>query len=207
MRHLPFLRFFAIAALPLSFAGTASAVVLTSNPYVSTSAFLSAGSYYAQGFVIEGSEDAVLDSIYMYTTSGEVGGEGNLYVLDSEYTGVASAISGDCVGVWDDTAKVWDFSALDETLRTLSAGHTYYFYSGQVSTMSYTASSASTSDYTGGILYFASASENFTSMPDYDFYFVVNGSAVPEPASVAALAGLGVLGFAALRRRKTVSKE
>ena len=170
------------------------------------------GSYdcFGQSFVTPGGTDAYsLSSIYFLAGVGDAtthAGTGTLYLLNTSYTGSVSGLSARtsetglvATGSWDSSTGAWLFSGV-----TLNANTSYYFY---CSTNGFDVG-CNAGIYSSGNQYTAEGTGNSFVVNTYsDYLFCVTGTtAVPEPATYACLASLGVLGYSLLRRRSRERK-
>jgi len=191
------------AALMACSAANADTIAAYTDGTNASNGSVSSGDFtycYGQSFTTyaDGTDD-YLTGIYLLAGTDHHG-SGTLYLFTSAYTGTAGSIASATTNLlgtatWNSSSNVWDFSS---SSIVLTAGTKYYFY--------YVPTEASSfwygSSYSGGEYYLSmSSSSTFNSMA-LDMNFVVTGTAVPEPATVAGFAGLAALGFAAMKRRK-----
>jgi hypothetical protein len=184
--------------------GAANADTLISNLGATSFGNIGISSYYGQSFTTGSSSlGYLLSDITTYSSGTSLAqGGGTIYLYSSAYTGIASNLGTGtdfiCSAYCSSTsASTWSFSDI-----TLLADHTYYFYVDPEEA----AKPGYANGYSGGMYYMAlSSSNSFTNyVAATDYAFTVSGTevAVPEPATVAGLAGLAALGFAAMKRRK-----
>jgi hypothetical protein len=141
------------------------------------------------------------DITFSWLDSGTPVAGGNLFIFTTLYTGTAAGLSSagyyaESTGV---SGGVWSFASS----VLLSADTTYYFYSDSPSL-------AITFDVSGGANggYFADGAEpDFTLQSGLEQNFILSGQAavLPEPSSLALLAG-AVTAVAAAKRRKAPTR-
>jgi hypothetical protein len=176
--------------------------LLTGNTSIEFGTNVVDGRYIGQSFTTSSNVDGyTLGTIYLldYLGTSRVG-NGTLYLYSSLFTdNVSNLASGSgllATVTYDSTNSCWVFSGV-----TLSANTTYYFYLD--STSEFQVGASTSNPYSGGQFYnCTSGGTSFTSISSADVAFGVTGTAVPEPAAVAGLAGLAALGFVAIKRRK-----
>ena len=155
-----------------------------------------------------------LGTICLLTAGGSPSGSGSLYLFSAPYGGVETDLSTTTTNLlgsatWSGASSCWDFSAANITLN--EATIYYFFIAPDSSGLSFGFGSTTGSDavdlYSGGEYYVATASANiFNALPS-DLDFRVTGAAVPEPATCAALAGIGALGLVLWRRRSAHARR
>jgi hypothetical protein len=155
--------------------------------------------YIGQGFLTPATSNYLLDGFAFYNTSLTKVGGGTLYLLDYAYTGAASGLPSVCIcsATWNDSTSTYDFTGVDDSLRTLTTGNTYYAYAGQANSFG-AAGSISTMINVAGLY---GKGESYASDHTYETSCVVTGTAIPEPATEAAFAGMSALALAAFARK------
>ncbi len=195
--HLKSLAGFLPTILAL-YAGSVSAQTLVQNNNASS---YSSVLFTGQSFLTpdDGTSDLMTGFTWLDMSNAPMGA-GSLYLLDQEYLGAPSGITS-AAGLLA-TSSAYSAGSYSFGSGVVLAPDTYYWvYTSTSQQIGNTFGNA----YGDGFYYSSSASgTNYTmNVGGIDATFAVTASAIPEPSTYAALAGLAALGLAAWRRKRS----
>ncbi len=185
-----------LSAILAFYAGSVSAQTLVQN----NNAFAySTVLFTGQSFLTpdDGTPDLMTGFTWLDMSNAPMG-SGSLYLLNQEYLGAPSGITS-ASGLLA-TSSAYSSGSYSFGSGVVLAPNTYYWvYNSTSQQIGNTIGNA----YANGFYYSSSASgTNYTmNIGGTDATFAVTASAIPEPSTYAALAGLAALGLAAWRRR------